>query len=88
MSTDDATEKARANGNGVELPSTQRLIPFENKEHNPESYEDSCTCLLTCSICRVIVKSTSPVALSLATLPRVNALAYVAPLPPLLLFYL
>lgn len=40
MSTDDATEKARANGNGVELPSTQRLIPFENKEHNPESYED------------------------------------------------
>ena len=37
---DYATEKVRENGNGVELPSTQRLIPFENKEHSPESYED------------------------------------------------
>ncbi|KAG5240431.1 hypothetical protein OIU76_023307 [Salix suchowensis] len=40
MSMDYATEKVRENGNGVELPSTQRLIPFENKEHSPESYED------------------------------------------------
>lgn len=37
---DDATQKTRGNGNGVELLSTQRMKPFENKEHNPESYED------------------------------------------------
>ncbi|XP_011038723.1 PREDICTED: uncharacterized protein LOC105135521 isoform X1 [Populus euphratica] len=75
MFMDDATQKTRGKGNGVELLLTQRLLLFENREHNPASYEDICTCLLTCSICRVIVKSTSSVTLSLATLPRVNALA-------------
>jgi hypothetical protein len=41
MFMDDATQKMRGKGNGVELLSTQRLQPFENREHNPESYEDT-----------------------------------------------
>ncbi|KAB5538148.1 hypothetical protein DKX38_015681 [Salix brachista] len=53
----------RGNGNGVELLSTQRLKPFENKEHNPESYED-------------MQLDYSPRIFS--SLERVNALAFAA----------
>ncbi|KAF9673944.1 hypothetical protein SADUNF_Sadunf10G0076400 [Salix dunnii] len=52
----DATQKMRGNGDAVELLSTQRLKPFENKEHNPESYEEmqlGCSPRIFSSVMRV-----------------------------------